>query len=97
MCVCERERERDSYIERKREREMERVGSIREWSSLVEGDEESYRPNRQSNLFIALNVPSLLFCIFMNTTAYRWADMSLHLLLSAALPNLREEKLLTQT
>ena len=36
------------------------------WSSLVEGGEGSYLPNCQTTLVIAL----LLFCIFINTTAY---------------------------
>ena len=33
------------------------------WSSLVEGDEELYLPNCQTNLVIALHALSLLFCI----------------------------------
>ena len=40
------------------------------WSSLVEGDEGSYLPNCQTNLVIALHALFLLFCIFINTTAY---------------------------
>ena len=47
--------------------------------SLVEGDEGSYLFNCQSNLIIALDALSLLFCIFINTTTYDWADKSLHL------------------
>ena len=39
-------------------------------SSLVEGGEGSYLPNCQTNLVIALDALSLLFCIFINTTAY---------------------------
>ena len=49
------------------------------WSSLVEGDESLYLPNCQSNLVIAFDALSPLFCIFTNTTAYHWADKSLHL------------------
>ena len=56
------------------------------WSSLVEGDEGSYLPNYQSNLAIALYALSLLFCIFVNTTAYHCADTSLHLPLAVTLP-----------
>ena len=40
------------------------------WSSLVEGGEGLYLPNCQTNLVIALDALSLLFCIFINTTAY---------------------------
>ena len=40
------------------------------WSSLVEGGEGSHLPNCQTNLVIALDALSLLFCIFINTTAY---------------------------
>ena len=40
------------------------------WSSLVEGGEGSYLPNCQTTLVIALDALSLLFCIFINTTAY---------------------------
>ena len=40
------------------------------WSSVVEGGEGSYLPNCQTNLVIALDTLSLLFCIFINTTAY---------------------------
>ena len=43
-------------------------------------------PNCQSNLVIALGALSLLFCIFVNTTAYHWADMSLHLSLAVVPP-----------
>ena len=39
------------------------------WSSLIEGGEGSYLPNCQTTLVIALD-GSLLFCIFINTTAY---------------------------
>ena len=49
------------------------------WSSLEEGDECLYLRNSQTNLVIALFTLSLLFCKFINTTAYTWADMSLHL------------------
>ena len=55
-------------------------------SSMVEGDEGSYLPNCQSNLVIALDELSLLFCIFINTAAYNWADISLHLPLAVKLP-----------
>ena len=48
--------------------------SINTWRTLVEGDEDSYLPNRQSNLVIALYALSLLFCNFINTTAYHWAE-----------------------
>ena len=51
------------------------------WSSLVEGGEGLYLPNCQMTLVIALDALSLLFCIFLNTTSYTWAEMSLHLLL----------------
>ena len=40
------------------------------WSSLVEGGEGLYLPNRQTTLVIALDALSLLFCIFINTTVY---------------------------
>ena len=40
------------------------------WSSLVEGGEGSYLPNCETTLVIALDVLSLLFCIFVNTTSY---------------------------
>ena len=30
----------------------------------------------------------LMYCIFINTTAYHWADTSLHLLLAVVLPGL---------
>ena len=43
---------------------------LRRWSSLVVGGEGSYLPNCQTNLVIALDALSLLFCIFINTTAY---------------------------
>ena len=39
--------------------------------SLVEGGEDSYLPDCQTNLVIALDALSLLFCIFINTTAYQ--------------------------
>ena len=45
-------------------------------------------PNHQSNLVIALNALSQMFCIFTNTTAYLMADTSLHLPLAVALPAL---------
>ena len=41
------------------------------WSSLIEGDEGSYLPNCNSNLVITLHELSLLFCNFINTSAYR--------------------------
>ena len=56
------------------------------WSSLGGGDEDSFLPNCQSNLVIALDAQSLLFCNFIKTAAYHWADASLHLLLAVALP-----------
>ena len=40
------------------------------WSSLVVGGEGSDLPNCQTTLVIALDALSLLFCIFINTTAY---------------------------
>ena len=39
-------------------------------SSLVEGDEDLYLPNFQTNLVIALHALSLLFRHFINTIAY---------------------------
>ena len=57
------------------------------WSSLVAGDEGSYLANRQTNLDIALCTLSLLLSNFINTTAYLWADMSLHLPLPVVLPD----------
>ena len=39
-------------------------------SSLVEGGEGSYLPNCQTHLVIALDAVFLLFCIFINITAY---------------------------
>ena len=56
-------------------------------NSFVEGVEGSNVPNCQTNLIIALYALSLLFCHFINTTAYHWADMSLHLPLAVVLPN----------
>ena len=46
------------------------------WTSLVEGDEGSYLPNCQSNLIIFLHTSFLLFCSFINTKVYLWAEMS---------------------
>ena len=60
---------------------------IQAWSSFVEGDEGSYLPNCQSNLVISLDTLFLLFCIFINTTAFHWADTSNHLQLAVKLPN----------
>ena len=40
------------------------------WSSLVEGGEGLYLPNCQTTLVIALDALFLIFCNFMNTTAY---------------------------
>ena len=40
------------------------------WSSFVEGGEGSCLPNCQTNLVIAPYTLSLLFCKFINTTAY---------------------------
>ena len=37
---------------------------------IVEGDEGSCLPNCQTTLVIALDALFLLFCIFINTTAY---------------------------
>ena len=53
---------------------------------IHEGNEGWYLPNCQSNLVIALHALSLLFCYFISTTAYLWADLSLHLPLAVALP-----------
>ena len=47
--------------------------------SLAAGDVQSY-------LVIALHSMSLLFYNFRNTTAHHWADTSLHLPLTVALP-----------
>ena len=44
--------------------------NVKLWSSLVEGGEGLYLPNYQTYLVIALDALSLLFCIFINTTAY---------------------------
>ena len=45
-------------------------GSLpRPWNSLVEGGEGLYLPNCLTNLVIALYTQSLLFCMFLNTTA----------------------------
>ena len=46
------------------------TSSVLPWSSLVEEGEGSYLPNHQTNLVIALCTLSLLFCKFINTTAY---------------------------
>ena len=46
------------------------LGRYHSWSSLVEGGEGSYLPNRLTTLVIALDALFLLFCIFINTTAY---------------------------
>ena len=63
------------------------VSPLSSRSSLVEGNEGSYQPNNQTNLVIALHdTLSLLFCHFINTSAYHWAYTSLHLLLAVALP-----------
>ena len=51
----------------------------------------SYLPNLDSNLVIALHALSLFFCIFINTTAYFWADMSLLLPLAVALHNFKQQ------
>ena len=45
-------------------------GIRRQWSSLVEGGKGSFMPNCQTNLVIARCMLSLLFCKFINTTAY---------------------------
>ena len=42
------------------------------WNSLVEGGEGSYLLNCQTNLVIAIYSLSLLFCKFINTTAYHF-------------------------
>ena len=60
---------------------------VKSWSSLVAGDAVSYLPNGQSNLVIGLFPLSVLFCNFINTAAYHWADVSLNLLLAVMLPN----------
>ena len=60
---------------------------IKPWSSLVEGVEGSYLPNCQTTLVIVLDALSLLFCIFINTTAYHLANTSLHLPLAVTLPS----------
>ena len=46
------------------------ISKAKPWSSLVEGGEGSYLPNCQTTLVIALDALFLLFCIFINTTAY---------------------------
>ena len=43
---------------------------VKSCSSLVEGGEGSNLPNCQTNLVMALFTLSLLFCKFINTTAY---------------------------
>ena len=43
-----------------------KITIVEAWSSLVEGDEASYLLNCQSNLVIALHVPSLFF-VFSQT------------------------------
>ena len=43
---------------------------LQTWSSLVEGDEGLYLPNCESDLVIPLDALSLLFCIYINTTAF---------------------------
>ena len=50
--------------------------------------EGSYLPICRSNLFIAFHVLSLLFCNFINTTAYLWVDTSLPLPLAVTIPGL---------
>ena len=54
--------------ERKTEIEIEMKAET--WSCLVEGGEGSNLLNCQTNLAIAVDALSLLFCIFVNTTAY---------------------------
>ena len=49
---------------------MYTVFNVKAWSSLVEGGEGLYLLNCQTILVIALYALSLLFCIFINTTAY---------------------------
>ena len=44
------------------------------WRSLVEGDECSYIPNCQTNMDIALQELSLVFSLFLNTTAYQFGN-----------------------
>ena len=48
------------------------------WSSLVDGDEGSYLPNRHTDLIIVLHELSRLFRNFINTTAYHlgWSKPS---------------------
>ena len=45
--------------------------TVKTWSSLVEEDEGSYLPNCQTNLVFALCTLSLLFCKFINATAFQ--------------------------
>ena len=47
-----------------------------------ERGEGLYLPNGQTTLVTALDALSLLFCIFINTTAYHLADTSHHLILA---------------
>ena len=49
----------------------------------------------QSNLVIALDALSLLFCILIKTTAYYWADTSPHLPLAVMLPDEMQVKIST--
>ena len=57
-------------------------GTTQPGSSLVERGAGWYLPNCQTNLVIDLYTLSLLFCKFINTTAYTtWADTSRHLLI----------------
>ena len=65
---------------------MPKISGHTAWSSLLEGDEDLYLPNCQSNFVIPYHAVSLLFGIFINTTAYHCADKSLHVLLAVALP-----------
>ena len=66
-------------------------------NSFVAGDESLCLPNGQSNLVIVLHSLSLLFCTFINTTAYCWSDTSIDLLLSVALPAHSQEVRLKHT
>ena len=64
------------------------------WSSLVEGDEGSFLPNCQSNLVIVIDALSLLFSIFINTTAYHCEDTSLKSPICSHAPRTTKEFLL---
>ena len=67
------------------------------WSSLVEGEEGLYLPNCQTNLVIALCALPLLFCKFINTTAYHLGRYKLLSPIGCRAPRLSHTVILSPT